>query len=267
MRTVDDEPLETIHLYVMREEAARPSFLPVFLALLALSTLLVLCTLSPSQQPEERLAIRIPAVFLPIQTFSASVPIIPTGIKVYPATTAHGILTIANGSIISETLPKGMVVDTVVLDDSVFVPAGSANGYGYTTVSAHALTSGKHGNIPAYGIDSVENASIYIRNLRAFTGGYDAYSVTFITSNDRDKATSKARALIASKIAHIPAFLTSPCKENLLGANNKMVISWRCQFAVYHIPSYMHVLGAKLAGRDFLVTVEFIPRPRRFWAK
>ncbi len=66
MQTVDEEPLETIHLYAVREEAARPSLLPVFLALLALSILLVLCTLSPSEQPEERLAIRIPAVFLPL---------------------------------------------------------------------------------------------------------------------------------------------------------------------------------------------------------
>ena len=130
-----------------------------------------------------------------------------------------------------------MVVDTVVLDYSVFVPAGSANGYGYTTVSALALTSGKHGNIPAYAIDSVENASIYIRNLQPFTGGHDAYAVKFITSNDRAMATSKARALTASKIAHIQAFLVRPCKETTLVLKALIQLSWGCQFATFQVPS------------------------------
>src|SRR5260370_37856431 len=110
MQTVDEEPLETIHLYAVREEAARPSLWPVFLALLALSTPLALCTLSPSQQPEERLAIRIPAVFLPLGVFTASGQIIPTRVKEFPPSPARGELTIYNGAILPHQLPSGFIV-------------------------------------------------------------------------------------------------------------------------------------------------------------
>jgi hypothetical protein len=262
MQTLDEKP-ETIHLYVVREEEPKPSVFPIVLSALSLAVLLAFCVLTPYRQPEVRAVIRVPAVLLPIQTFNLSLAIIPTGVKTYPATTAHGILTITNGSVISQTLPKGMNIGAVVLDYSVFIPAGSANGYGYTTVSAHALVSGKHGNIPAYGIDSVENASIYIRNLTAFRGGRDAYSVKVVTEQDRVRTIVKARSTIAAQING----LHYPCREVYLSEPKQITMTWRCQFAVYHVPSYMRVLGAKLAGRYFLVTVEFIPRPRRIWAK
>jgi hypothetical protein len=195
MQTVDEKP-ETIHLYVVREEIPKPSLFPVLLSGLTLSLLLIYCILAPYRQPELRVVIRVPAVPSLFKMFSASVKLVPTGIKTYPATTAHGILTITNGSIISQTLSKGMIIGAATLDYSVFVPAGSANGYGYAIVLAHARVSGKGGNLATFEIDTVENASIYIRNLTAFRGGRDAYSVKVITSNDRDMATSKARTIL-----------------------------------------------------------------------
>ena len=212
MQTLDEKP-ETIHLYVVRETEPKPPILPIVLSALSLTVLLVYCVLTPYQQPEVRMTIRVPAVLLPIRTFNVAVAIIPTGIKVYPATTAHGILTITNGSIISQTLPKGMIVGAATLDYSVFVPAGSANGYGYATVSAHALTGGKHGNIPAYSIDNVENASIYIRNLTVFKGGRDAYSVKVMNPQDRQTALIKARDMLSVQIGAYKNGLHYPCKE------------------------------------------------------
>ena len=176
MQTVDDQP-ETIHLYVVREKAARPPLLPIFLSVIALSALVAFCALTPYQQPVTRLTIRVPAVLLPLKTFTAIAAIIPTGTKVYPATTAHGVLTITNGSVIAQVIPTGFTVQNVATDMAVFVPAGSANSDGYATVTEHALTSGKAGNIPAYAIDRVEGSSVYIRNLSAFRGGRDGYSV------------------------------------------------------------------------------------------
>jgi hypothetical protein len=262
MQTLDEKP-ETIHLYVVRETEPKPPILPIVLSVLSLAVLLGFCVLTPYQQPEVRTVIRVPAVPLSIKTFSTPIKVIPTGIKEYPATTAHGVLTITNGSIISQMLPKGMVIGPVVLDYSVFVPAGSANGYGYATISAHALISGKHGNIPTYGIDSVENASIYIRNLSSFTGGRDSYSVKFITSNDRDVASSKARTLLSSKITG----LHYPCQEDHFRDLTKMVVTWHCQFVTYIVPSYMHILGVKLQGKEVIVAVWFIAPVRRTWAK
>src|SRR6266700_1746595 len=227
MQTLDEKP-ETIHLYVVREEEPKPSVFPIVLSALSLTVLLAFCVLTSYRQPEVRAVIRVPAVLLPIQTFNVSLAIIPTGVKIYPATTAHGILTITNGSIISETLPKGMYIGAVVLDYSVFVPAGSANGYGYTTVSAHALISGKRGNIPAYGIDSVENASIYIRHLTAFRGGRDAYSVKVVTEQDIVRTIVKTRSAIAAQING----LHYPCREVYLSEPKQITMTWRCQFAV-----------------------------------
>ena len=106
-----------------------------------------------------------------------------------------------------------------------------------------------------------------MRNLVPFSGGNNAYSVTVQLPKDRQTAINIARTFVALQKAQVPATLASPCKENLLGASNKMVVSWGCQFAVYKVPSYMRVLGAKLAGKDFLVDVAFIPRPHRIWVK
>jgi hypothetical protein len=88
-----------------------------------------------------------------------------------------------------------------------------------------------------------------------------------VTAQDKQTALVTARNLLASHKAQIQAFLAKPCTENLLGASIKMIVTWSCQFAMYHVPSYMRVLGAKLAGNNFFVTVEFIPPPQRIWAK
>ena len=89
MQTVDEKP-ETIHLYVVREKEPTPSVLPIVLSALSLAVFLVYCVLTPYQQPVTRAVIRVPAVPLSIQTFKVSLAIIPTGVKIYPATTARG---------------------------------------------------------------------------------------------------------------------------------------------------------------------------------
>ena len=170
MQTVDEKP-ETIHLYVVREEAPNPPLFPIFLSVLALCILVALLCSSPLSAAGDASCYSRPGCpLLMVKTFTAQTPVIPTGIKVYPPTTAHGVLTITNGSVISQTIPQGFRLGDVVTDTSVFVPAGSANGYGYAVVPAHALISGKAGNIPAYAINQVEGSSVYIRNLSAFTG-------------------------------------------------------------------------------------------------
>ncbi len=259
MQTVDEKP-ETIHLYVVREEEPTPSLLPIFLSAVALSILLAFCVLTPYQQPVTRLTIRVPAVLLPLKTFTATVAIIPTGIKTYPATTAHGVLTITNGSVIAQTIPQGFRLGNVITDRAVFVPAGSANGYGYTTVSAHALLSGKQGNIPAYTINQVEGSSVYIRNLVAFRGGRDSYSVKFVTSQDRRLAISRSRYLLTSSIST----LHYPCFEQVSGA---VTVTWRCQFLTYSLPMYMHVTGVRIIGKNLLIDVWFVAYQEHIWVK
>src|SRR6266571_1579580 len=248
MQTVDEKP-ETIHVYVVREEAARPPLLPIFLSVIALSALVAVCALTPYQQPVTRLTIRVPAVLLPPTTFTTQVAIIPTGVKVYLATTAHGTLTITNGSVISQTIPQGFRLNNVITDRAVFVPAGSANGYGYATVAAHTLITGRSGNIPAYAINQVEGSSIYIRNLAAFYGGRDAYSVKVVIPQDRQTAVTKARATLTVQIHG----LHYPCNERFLQNSKHITVTWRCQFVTYRLPPYMHVTGVTIYGKQLLV--------------
>jgi len=269
MQTVDEKP-ETIHLYVVREETPKPPLLPILLSGLTLSLLLVYCVLTPYRQPVLEVVIRVPAVFLPLQTFTTSVKIIPTGKKMYPATTAHGILTITNGSVISQELPKGLIFTgrtgiEVVTNTAVFVPAGSANGYGFATVKAHVSISGKIGNIPSYAIDTIVGTSIYIRNLTSFRGGKDAYTFPLQLPQDRQTALDQARTALAQSVQK-KALLASPCKETVTGSN-QLSVSWTCQFFTYSISPMVHVTQIKLSGKTVIVDGFIVVRPRPFTGK
>jgi hypothetical protein len=259
MQTVDEQT-ETIHLYVVREVAPKPPLLPIFLSVVALSILVAVCVLTPYQQPVTRAVIRVPAILLPVQTFTAQVAVIPTGVKVYPATTAHGVLTITNGSIISQTIPQGFRLGNVLTDTAVFIPAGSANGYGIATVAAHALIRGNSGNIAAYVVNQVVGSSIYIRNLAAFSGGHDAYTVMIVTPQDRQTAIDHARQLLS----YASTGLHYPCKEAISGA---VTVVWQCQLVTYHIPAMYHVTGVRIIGKNLLITVWFVARPGRIRVK
>src|SRR5260221_638661 len=265
MQTVDDEPMETLHIYFEQEQPPRPSLLPVFLSVVALSVLIAIGVLTPNQQPEQRASIRVPAVLLPPRTFTASSPIIPTGVKSYPATYAHGFLTFSNGSVIGQSVPQGFTIVGAMTDSSVYVPTATANGFGVSTVSAHLLTSGI--NMPALSINEVVGSSLFIRNLSPFTGGRPAYSITIQLPKDRETAIITARVLVAAQQVHIQAFLVKPCKETTFVLKTLVRLSWSCLFATFQVLPYMHVLGAKLLGKDFIVYVWYIPPPKRKWVK
>ena len=257
------EPIETIHLYVVREEEKRPyAVFPLFCALLCLVSIVAMTLYSAEHPYYEHERLTVPATFLPLKVFKAEVSIIPTGVKTYPETTAHGLLTITNGSIIAQFIPAGFTVQGVATDKAVYVPAGDANGYGYATVAAHALISGNADNLSPLEINQVIGSSVYIRNLSAFSGGKDAYSVRYITTQDKTNALQRARTLLMADIEG----LHYPCKENLTLAG-VVTITWRCQFITYHVPSYMHVLGVRLAGRNLVLDAVFIPPYRRIWVR
>ncbi len=264
MQTVDEKP-ETIHVYVVREEAPKPSFLPIFLSTLTLFLLVILCVFSSYQQPDIRKTIRVPAVPLPVKSFTATAAIIPTGSKTYPAITAKGILTITNGSVIASELPQGLIFASsngteIRTDSRIFVPAGSAGGYGYAKVSAHALLSGKQGNIPAFAINRVEGTSIYIRNLQPFTGGRDAYSVKIVTKQDTQTALQKARTILSPAFhPAIPLVVTS-CHGVVHEVVTSITVNVTCQYVTYSVPAYMTVTSVRVVGKNVFLDVVYRPR-------
>ena len=147
MQTLDDE-METIHLYVVRGEEKRPyTVFPLFCALLCLVSIVAVLIYSVQHPYYEHERLTVPAIFLPLKVFTAEAPIIPTGVKTYPATHAVGTLTLTNGSVLSEVLPRGVIFNgiggEVQTTESVFIPAGSALGYGVATVPAKTTQAGK----------------------------------------------------------------------------------------------------------------------------
>jgi Baseplate J-like protein len=257
---VDDTP-ETIHLYVVREKEKQPFVvLPILAALLCIGALIAVTYYSALHPVYAHKTLTVPTIALPPQVFRATTNIMPTGVHTYPATDAHGVLTFTNGSIIGQSIPAGFTVDGVVTYRAVYVPAGSADGYGKASVSAHAGNPGKNGNMPALAINEVIGSSLYIRNLTPFIGGRDSYSVKFITPEDRALALTQAREHLTSVVSG----LHYPCSERISGA---LTVTWRCQFVTYHVPSYMQVLRVRLSGKNLLVDVAYTPPPVRVWAK
>jgi hypothetical protein len=264
MQVLDNE-VETIHLYVVKEEGKRPyTAFPLFCAFLCLVSIAVVTWYSALHPVYERKQITVPATFLPLKVFRAEAPIIPTGVKTYPATYAHGFLTFSNGSVIGQSVPAGFTIDGATTDWAVYIPPATASGFGMSTVSAHLLTSGI--NMSTLSINEVIGSSLFIRNLSAFTGGHPAYSVTIQLPKDRQTAISLARSLVASQKAQVLAFLAKPCEETALILQALIRLSWGCQYAVYKVPSYMRVTAAHLVGRNFRVDVVFVARPTPVWA-
>lgn len=255
MYAVDAE--EIVHIYYERKPEKRPfTVLPLVCAVLCLLGILALTLYSAEHPYYEHAVLRVPAVALPPQTFSAQVKIVPTGVKRYPATTAHGWLIFTNGSVIAQLLPAGFIsVSTtgisVVTDKAVYVPAGNAEGYGKATVPAHVQVAGI--NLKMLAINSVIGSSLYVRNLQPFTGGRPAYSVKFVTPADKQTALLQARGILLSKSSG----LHYPCTETVKAA---MVVIWRCIFVSYRVPVGYHVTTVRLRGKKLLVDVWYIPR-------
>lgn len=260
MQTVE-EPLETIHVYYEREKGTKPFvFLPLFAALLCLAAIVGVTIYSALYPTYERETLTLPARFLPLQTFIATEPIMLTGVKTFPATAAHGTLTLTNGSVITMELPAGMIISSgrieVQTDAAVTVPPGNAEGYGTATVSAHAVQSGRAGNIQPLTINQVYGTSLFIRNLSAFRGGKDAYTLHYVTSQDKQTALDAAKASVTSQEARIHAMLAKPCKESVSWSKSVQLTSV-CQFVAYpHIPG--KIISVRLVGKHLFVEVTIV---------
>lgn len=260
------EPLETIHLYYEQDEPPKPRAnvdVGVILLSLVCFALLVwgLCSIPPTLE-----TVIVPTHLLPLKRFAATITIMPTGVKAYPATTATGMLTVYNGSFLSERIPQGLILVTkngveVTTDVSVFVPAANPPAYGMAAVSAHALISGNSGNVPAYQIASVEDSSIYIRNLTAFSGGRNAYSIVYATMQDRQKALETARARVSRLVPQ--NMLDGPCSESR--GNSRLTLI--CQYVTYTPPVFFRVVGVEVRGKQVVVYGYAVAHPQSIVTK
>src|SRR6266699_1271581 len=106
-------------------------------------------------------------------------------------------------------------------------------------------------------------SSVYIRNLSAFHGGADSYSIKYVSSHDKQTSLLQARGILALQING----LHYPCNESYLQKGLVNTVTWQCQFVSYHIPAFYHVTGVRLTGKNLMLDVWFVPRPVHIWVK
>ncbi len=230
---------------------------------LALAMLSGLCLFSGTPAYTVQ-TLTVPAIFLPPQTVSVQVALTPTGHTLYPATEAHGILTIFNGSIFTQALPQGFVLTgtngiEVETDRAVTIPPGNPPDYGMATVRAHTLRAGKSANLAAGQIDAVYGSSLYLKNLTAFQGGHDAYSTSYVTSQDKAAALARARMQLRAK--QPAGLLAAPCAETVSQAGMTLLVRWTCLPVTYRAPATGRVLSARLVGKWVLLRVQSVVLP------
>jgi hypothetical protein len=116
-------------------------------------------------------------------------------------------------------------------------------------------------------IPYIKTSDIFIRNLTAFHGGRDSYSFKYATAQDKQTALSQARGILFVQISAYKNGVHYPCKELYLYEQAHIAINWRCQFVTYQLPSYMHVTGVRIIGKNLLINVWFVGSPRQWVVK
>jgi hypothetical protein len=167
-------------------------------------------------------------------TLSQSATIPATGKRQQPATRAAGTITFYNGLLTSQTIAAGTVLTgsdgvQVVTDQPAHIPAANPPIGGNITVSAHAITTGAQGNIPAYDINQACCAtSVDAKNTRGFTGGAPARDFIIVTKHDLETAIEaiKTTVLKSEQAAltaqlHPGEVLTAPPCKPVVSSDHK----------------------------------------------
>jgi baseplate J-like protein len=197
MRVVDEEPMETLHLYVVPEDQLPPKrdYLAIFMVIF--STIILVCILAitllaPSPEHEVAFSLAIQGYALAPVSRTIKVTAIATGKQYVPATTATGTITFYNGAIYPQIIPLDTVLTggdgiRVVTDEQAVIPPAAQTtppAYGQVSVSAHALITGKAGNIQAGDINEACCVTSVIAQNASFHGGRDAYTYTYLSGQD-----------------------------------------------------------------------------------
>src|SRR6266567_7073733 len=150
MRVVDEEPMETLHLYVVPEDQLPPKreYLTIFtviFSLIVLAGILAISIFAPSPDHEVSFSLVIQGYALAPVSRTVKVTAIATGRQYVPATTATGTITFYNGAIYAQIIPFGTVLKgsdgiQVVTDEQAVIPPAAQTTpptYGQVRVSAH----------------------------------------------------------------------------------------------------------------------------------
>jgi len=282
MRVVDEEPMETLHLYVVPEDELPPKrdYLAIFtviLCLLVLISILAISILAPSPDHEVSFSLVIQGYTLAPVTRTIRVTAIATGKQYVPATTATGTITFYNGAIYSQIIPFGTVLKgadgiKVVTDEQAVIPPAAQTTpptYGHVNVAAHALSSGKVGNIQVGDINEACCVTSVIAQNTLFHGGRDAYTYTYLSDQDvKNKTASLLPALQAQTLLTLPNPQLNPTCTTVTtstpGVGKKTVnavlrITETCKALSYSVSSAKEAISlySKHFGTGTLTHVQF----------
>lgn len=194
---VDEQPMETLHLYVVPEEPkTRRNYLSIFITILCsliVIGIIAISVFSPTPNHNVAFTINVQGFALPPVTKTTTVTATATGKGHSDATFATGMITFYNGALYTQIIPtetilKGLDGVPVVTDTQAIIPPAAQTTpptYGHTNVPAHSLKAGIAGNIQAGDINlACCVTSVIAQNHYAFTGGRNARNFTYLTKQD-----------------------------------------------------------------------------------
>ena len=193
-----EEPMETIHLYVVPEDQLppKPDFASLIIATLCsfvLVGLVGLSLLSPRAEPTISFQTTIAGYRLPPVSKTISVSVQATGNGHSNATYAQGTITFYNGQPYTQIIPTSTILKGadgvgVITDAQADIPPAAQTippTYGQVQVAAHSLNAGTRGNIRAGDINmSCCVTAVIAQNPYSFTGGRNARDFLYLTQQD-----------------------------------------------------------------------------------
>jgi Baseplate J-like protein len=130
-----------------------------------------------------------------------------TGMGHQEAQEATGSITFYNGLFTRQIVSAGTILTGasgvhIATDQDVTLPAGNPPTYGQSTVSAHAITPGGGGNIPAYDINQVCCANaVLVKNTTPFTGGQDERHFLIVAKSDIDNTATRLKTILTQSVS------------------------------------------------------------------
>jgi VCBS repeat-containing protein len=143
---------------------------------------------------------------LPPLTISQSQITATTGKGHQDARAATGYITLYNGQFQSITIAAGTIFTgargvPIITDQDATIPAANPPIFGQVIVSAHAISPGVQGNIPAYDINQACcAASVLVKNTQSFYGGQDERTYTTVAQKDINSVSTLLKTTIARSV-------------------------------------------------------------------
>ena len=283
MRVVDEEPNETIHLFVVHEDdlprkPEYPSLISASVAFLCVLAIIVISIFSAAPDHEVSFTLIVQGFQLAPVSKTLKTTVMATGKGHARATPATGMITFYNGAIYTQIISMGTKLTgadgvSVLTDEQAVIPPAAQTippAYGHTTVTAHSLIAGANGNIQAGDINmACCVTSVIAQNPSAFTGGANARDFTYLTRQDVTNTTASLLPMLQTQTLSLlpPPQVHSSCSTTTSSSpgvgketqSAQLTVVETCTADSYSVASVAHALTtySKHFGKGILTKAQF----------